>query len=123
MNSLAEVRRIFIEQMPEDLDDYLRAEIHKQLKGRLEVVLQESQADAIMTGVGEEKTGTGAVITGRYLGLHDNATGAVSIVDRNRVKILWSDEAGDRSLLLGAFKRGGARKVAGRLIGKLKKVL
>jgi hypothetical protein len=123
VNSLAEVRRIFVEDMPENLDDYIRAEIHKQLKGRLEVVLRVEEADAIMTGVSDQKSGTGAAITGRYLGLHDNATGSVSIVDRNKAKVLWAEEAGDRSLLLGAFKRGGPRKVADRLVGKLKKVL
>ncbi|MEZ5403571.1 MAG: hypothetical protein R2729_28080 [Bryobacteraceae bacterium] len=123
VDSLAQVKRIYIDEMPERLDQYIQAEIHKQLAGRLEVVLKPELADAIMTGVSDQKTGTGAAITGRYLGLHDNATGAVSIVDRNRVKILWSEEAGDRSLLLGPFRRGGPRKVADRLVGKLKKVL
>ena len=38
-------------------------------------------ADAILAGVGEEQKGTGAKITGRYLGLHDVATGTVSLLD------------------------------------------
>lgn len=123
VTSLLEVKKIFIEKMPNDLDQYLRAEVSKQLPGRLTVVLNREDADAIMTGVGDSKTGTGAVITGRYLGLHDNATGAVSIVDKSGSIALWSSEAGDRSLLMGAVKRGGPRKVADRLIHNLKKAL
>ena len=121
--SLRSVGKIFIDKMDNDLDQYLRAEIVKQMKGRVTVVLDKNDADAIMTGVNEEKKGTGAQITGRYLGLHDNATGTISLLDKEGKVILWSDEAGDRSLLFGAMKRGGQRKVADRLISKLKKAM
>src|SRR5258706_867762 len=123
VQSLRSVKKIFIEKMPNDLDQYLRAEISKQFKGRLIVVLDKKDADGILTGIDEEKKGTGAQITGRYLGLHDNATGTISLLDKEGKNILWSDEAGDRSLLLGAMKRGGQRKVADRLISKLKKAM
>jgi hypothetical protein len=73
-------------------------------------------------GSSEQKTGTGAMVTGRYLGLHDVATGAISIVDKAGT-VLWAGEAGDRSLLLGPVKRGGARKVADRLVHSLKKAM
>jgi hypothetical protein len=121
--SLRDIHKVYIEKMPNDLDQYLRAEISKQFKGSLIVVLDKNDADAILTGVDEEKKGTGAEITGRYLGLHDNATGTVSMVDKSGKTILWTDEAGDRSLLFGAMKRGGERKVADRLISKLKKAM
>ena len=121
--SLRSVGKIFIDKMDNDLDQYLRAEIVKQMKGRVTVVLDKNDADAIMTGVNEEKKGTGAQITGRYLGLHDNATGTISLLDKEGKVILWSDEAGDRSLLFGPMKRGGQRKVADRLISKLKKAM
>ena len=121
--SLASIKRIYIDKMPNDLDQYLRAEISKQFKGRVNVVLDASDADGILTGVSQEEKGTGAKITGRYLGLHDVATGTVSLVDKERKMILWSDEAGDRSLFLGALKRGGERKVADRLVGKLKNAM
>ena len=117
---LRSVRRIFIEKMPNDLDQYLRAEFVKQLQGKITVVLDPKDADGIMTGVGEEQKGTGAKITGRYLGLHDVATGTVSLLDKEGKVLLWSDEAGDRSLMFGAIRRGGQRKVASRLVGKLK---
>ena len=46
-------------------------------------------------GVARElRASTGAAITGRYLGLHDNATGTVSLIDKDEKTLLWSDEAG-----------------------------
>src|SRR5579883_762573 len=119
--SLRDIHKVYIEKMPNDLDQYLRAEISKQFKGSLIVVLDKNDAVGILTGVDEEKKGTGAEITGRCLGLHDNATGTVSLVDKSGKTILWTDEAGDRSLLFGAMKRGGERKVADRLISKLRR--
>jgi len=115
------IHKIFIDKMPNDLDQYLRAEFVKQLKTKITIVLDEKDADAILTGVSEEEKGTGAKITGRYLGLHDIATGTVSLVDKDRKNLLWSDEAGDRSLMFGVMKRGGERKVAERLVSKFKK--
>jgi hypothetical protein len=121
--SLRSIKKIYIEKMPNDLDQYLRAEIVKQFKGSVTVVLDKNDADGILTGIDEERTGTGAQITGRYLGLHDNATGTISLLDKAEKNILWTDEAGDRSLLFGVMKRGGQRKVADRLIAKLKKAM
>ncbi len=120
---LKSIHKIFIDKMPNDLDIYLRAEFFKQMKGKVSIVLDEKDADAILTGISDEKKGTGAQITGRYLGLHDNATGSVSMLDKERKAILWADEAGDRSLMFGVMRRGGERKVADRLVGKLKKAL
>jgi hypothetical protein len=120
---LKAIHKIYIDKLPNDLDQYLRAEFFKQMKGKVVIVLEEKDADGILTGVSEEKKGTGAQITGRYLGLHDNATGSLSMVDKERKTILWADEAGDRSLMFGVMKRGGERKVAERLVGKLKKAM
>jgi hypothetical protein len=122
-DSLRTVHKVFIEKMPNDLDQYISAEITKQLSGRLVVVLNKPDADAVMRGTGTSKDGVGAAITGRYLGLHDNATGSISIVDREEKMILWSAEAGDRSLMFGVMKRGGPRKVADRLVNDLKSAL
>jgi len=123
VTDLRSVHKIFIDKMPNDLDQYLRAEFTKQLRGRVVVVLDQKDADGILTGVSEEEKGTGAKITGKYLGLHDVATGSVSLLDREGKVLLWSEEAGDRSLVFGALKRGGERKVADRLVSKLKKAM
>jgi hypothetical protein len=121
--ALKSVKKIYIDKMPNDLDQYLRAEIVKQFKGSITVVIDRKDADGILTGVDEEEKGTGAKITGRYLGLHDVATGTISLLDKEGKTLLWSDEAGDRSLMFGVMRRGGQRKVADRLIGKLKKAM
>ena len=121
--SLKEVRTIYIEPMPADLDQYIRAEITKQMKGRLSVVLKQEYADAIMTGVGAHDKGVTNRITGRYLGLHDTATGSISVIDKEGKMVLWSSEAGDRSIWWGALKRGGPRKVADRLVHNLKRAM
>ena len=117
------VRKVFIEKMDNNLDQYLRAEFTKQFKGQVSVVLSAADADAILAGVSEEQKGTGAKITGRYLGLHDVATGTISLLDKEGKTVLWSGEAGDRNLWVGPMARGGQRKVADRLVGKLKKAM
>ncbi len=121
--NLHSITKIFIDKMPNNLDQYIRAEMVKQFKGKVTVVLDAKDAEAIMTGVSDEEKGTGAKITGRYLGLHDVASGSVSLLDKEGKTLLWSDEAGDRSLMFGALRRGGERKVADRLVGKLKKAM
>jgi hypothetical protein len=120
---LRSIHKIYIDKLPNNLDQYLRAEFFKQMKGKLVVVLAEKDADAILTGISEEEKGTGAKITGRYLGLHDVATASLSMLDKERKEIIWSDEAGDRTLLFGVAHRGGERKVAERLVGKLKQAM
>jgi hypothetical protein len=121
--SLKSIHKVYIEKMPNDLDQYLRAEIVKQFKGSLIVVLKKEDADGIITGVNEAQKGTAAKITGRYLGLHDTVNGTISLLDKTESSLLWSDEAGDRNLFFGVAHRGGERKVADRLIGKLKKAM
>ncbi len=122
LSSIKEVHKLHIEKMKSNLDQYLRAELSKQLPGRFLVVLNKEEADALMVGTGEQKTDTGSVFTGKYLGLHDTARGAVSIVDKAGT-VLWSSEAGDRTLVVGALKRGGPSEVASRLVQELKKSL
>ena len=120
---LKAVHKIYIDKLNNDLDQYLRAEFFKQMKGKISIVLDEKDADAVLTGISDEEKGTGAKITGRYFGLHDIATGSLSLLDKERKQILWSDEAGDRSLFFSVAHRGGERKVAERLVGKLKKAM
>jgi len=92
-------------------------------KDRVIVVLKQEDADGIITGIDEQQTGTGAKVTGRYLGLHDTATGTISLLDKTESNILWSDEAGDRHLFFNIAHRGGERQVAQRLVNKLKKAM
>jgi len=54
-SDLRSVRKIYIDKLPNDLDQYLRAEFFKQMKGSIQIVIDEKDADAILTGVSEEK--------------------------------------------------------------------
>ena len=121
--SLKSIRKIYVDKMDNDLDQYIRAEIQKKFNGQILVVLKPELADAIMAGISEHQSGTKAAVTGRWLGLHDTATGSVSLLDKSGDTVLWSSEAGDRSVLFGAMKRGGPRKVADRLVNNLKKAI
>ncbi len=127
--NLSDVRKLYIEPMggvdskgnPMHLQDYLRTEISNKLKNRITLVETKEEADAVMTGTGSWQNTAGATMTGRLMSLHDTATGAVSVEKDGAV--LWSSEAGDRSLWWGVLARGGPRKVASRLVGKLKDAL
>ena len=120
---LSQIVKIYIDEMPNDLHTYIQAEMVKKFKGRIRPVMTPEQADAILAGTGDHRKGTGAAITGRWLGLHDTATGAVTLLDRYGDHIIWADEAGDRSLFFGVFMRGGPRKVASRLMKHLDKAI
>ena len=126
---LAAVHKLYIDPMggvdskgnPMNLHDYISVELQKQLGKRIEIVSSREQADAVMSGTGSWANTGGAAVTGRLMGLHDTATGAISVETNGT--ILWSSEAGDRSLWWGVLARGGPRKVASRLAGKFKSAL
>jgi hypothetical protein len=42
---LKSIHKIYIDKLPNALDQYLRAEFFKQMKGKLTVVLEEKDAD------------------------------------------------------------------------------
>jgi hypothetical protein len=121
--SIREVRRLYVEEMPNALDDYIRAELARQMPDVLAVVFQKSQADAIMKGTAAESGGAGSRVTGGYLGLKDKATGAVSICDVGGTVQLWASAAGDKAPVIGVVSGGGPKKVAERLVGNLKKAM
>ena len=121
--SLRSIKRIYVDKMDNDLDQYIRAEIQKKFHGDVTVVLKPEAADAILAGVSENQNGVRAAVTGRWMGLHDTATGSIPLLDRTGTTVLWSAEAGDRSLFFGSMMRSGPRKVADRLVGNLKKAM
>lgn len=122
VHSLKQVHKLYIDKIGGDLGDYLRVEIAKQLPGRFEVVMNKDEADALLVGTGQQTKDVGSVLTGGYLGLHDTATGAVSIVNSEGI-VLWSSSAGDRTLLFGPLTRGGTPEVASRLVQNLRRFL
>lgn len=112
--------KIFIEDFPEDLDMYLKAEIVKK-KVPLEIVTTREEAHYILRGTAEgdedRKWHEGWLTAER-----DHVTAAVELVDQEG-NFIWASEAGDRSWFFGPLKRGGSRKVAERLASNLKKIV
>ena len=102
---LAEVRKIYIEKMPNNLDKYLRSSILKTFRDRVTVVLEPSLADAILTEV--------------PMGPQQNKA-TVNLTDTHGHVVLWSGTAGDREEKFLWLKHGGEQKVADRLAGQLK---
>ena len=79
-------------------------------------------ADAVMTGKGEDRRGAGSKATGGFLGIKDSVVGAVVIKDVHGTRELWASEAGDSTPVIGIVKRG-PRIVAERLVSNLKKAI
>ena len=108
----------FIEDMEEDLDGFLRAEIVKEHLP-IKLVLAKEQADFVITGESQQESNR-SWHEGWLTPTHDHDVGNVTAIHRESNQIVWASEAGDRSLWWGAMKRGGVRKVADRLVNNLK---
>ena len=107
--TLMNVRRVYVEKMEDNLDQYLISEISRKFHGNMAVVLDRSQADAILRGVN--------------LGAQNTSQGTVQLVDPSGKMILWSGSAGDRSAAFLNLKHGGEQKVAAHLIDQLHKAM
>jgi hypothetical protein len=124
VSSLAQVHKIYVEKMPNDFEQFLCAEFSKQMRNSITVVLNTDQADAVLTGTAHdrwlESVPAGAPLKGRNTGLHDNSDAAICLINSAGTAVLWSNEAGDRSLLFSRLHRNGERKAAARLVRDLK---
>ncbi len=111
--------KVFIAPMEGDLHPFIAAEIVKK-KLPVVVVMEEKEADFILTG---------ASIKGddrwyhTVFGGKDKNEGSVQLISVKEKTMVWAGEAGDRSLWWGSLKRGGQRKVADRIVSKMKKDL
>lgn len=110
--------KVFIAKMEGELDGFVSAQILKK-KIPVTVVTDEAQADFIMTGgaVKGIHKWYDTVITG---GERDRNQGNITIVSVKDKSVIWAGEAGDRSFWWGALKKGGTRKVAERIVNKMK---
>ena len=122
VNSLLEVRSLYIEPMADDLHLYIAEQIERRLGGRIQVVATKAQADAVMSGSAAQHGGV-ASAPGRALGVESDAAAQVVIRDRSGSRILWSDEAKSHSVLMGVVRKGGPRKLAEHLVSDLRKAL
>jgi hypothetical protein len=109
--------KIFIAPMDNGLDGFISAEIIKQHLP-LTVVTQEGLGDFVMAGASLQADNHwyNTVFGGK-----DKNEGNVRVMNTRTKQMVWAGEAGDRSMWFGGLKRGGQRKVAERIVSKLKK--
>ncbi len=122
-SSLKTVSKVFIEKMQNDFDNDLRIQITRQFRGRVNVVLDRTAADAVLVAVSKEDKANGTRATLRYLGLDSVSAGTLTLIDKSGTMILWTDEAGDRApwISSGGLAPNVKKTVAERLIKKLKR--
>lgn len=104
--ALANVRKVYVEKMENNLDQYITSEISHQFHGTLEVVLDQSKADAIIKGIN--------------IGAQQTTKATVQMVDPSGKTVLWSGTGGDRDKMFLNLKHGGEQKVAAHLVKELK---
>jgi len=112
--------KIYIDEIPENVGMYLKAEIVKK-KIPIQIVTKQEDADYILQGIAEgdeERKWHEGWLTGE----RDHTTAAIELLDKEG-NFIWASEAGDRSMMWGLLKRGGPRKVADRLANNLKDIV
>jgi hypothetical protein len=111
--------KIFIAPMKGNLHPFIAAEIMKK-KLPVVVVTEKNKAEYILAGSfikGDEKWYHTA------FGVTDKNEGSVQLIKVRNKTLVWAGGAGDQSLLLRGWSRGGQSKVAGRIVNKMKKDL
>ena len=115
--------KIFIAPMESNLDEFIAAEIVKQ-KVPVELVVEERDAEYVLTGFSQKtEVKWYDVISGSIVGGKDRLEASAKLIRVKDKTFIWAGESGDRSLIFGALKRGGQRKLAERIVGKLKQDL
>ena len=105
--ALFNVKKVYVEKMDNNLDQYITSEISKQFHGSLEVVLDPKQADGIIKGIN--------------VGAQNTTKATVQLVDPSGKTVLWSSTGGDRDKMFLDLKHGGEEKIAAHLVKDLKK--
>lgn len=111
--------RVFIASMQGNLDGFVSAEMVKK-KLPVTITTDEDTADYVLTGtsIKADDKWYHTVFGGK-----DKNEGNVTLIRVKDKTVIWAGEAGDRSMWWGGWSRGGQRKVADRIVSKLKKDL
>jgi hypothetical protein len=112
-------KKIFIAPMRGDLHPFIAAEIVKK-KLPFVVVTEKKKAEYVLAGSfikGDDKWYHTA------FGVTDKNEGSVQLINVKNKTMVWAGGAGDQSLFLRGWSRGGQSKVAGRIVNKMKKDL
>lgn len=117
--SVAPGSKVFVAPMDGGLHGFIAAEIIKR-KLPITIVTEEKNADFILTGasVKADDKWYHTIFGGK-----DKNEGNVQLVSVKDRTMVWAGEAGDRSLWWSGYRRGGQRKVADRIVKKMKKDL
>ena len=105
--ALFNVKKVYVEKMDNNLDQYITSEISKQFHGSLSVVLDPKQADGIIKGIN--------------IGAQNTTKATIQMVDPSGKTVLWSSTGGDRDKMFLDLKHGGEEKIAAHLVKDLKK--
>lgn len=108
---------LYIAPMEGNLDGFIATEIIKQ-KIPVRVVMEEKGAQYIMVGTSIKADDHWYNVA--FGGGKDKNEGNVRLLEVSTKRMIWAGEAGDRSLFGAAWRRGGERKVADRIIRQLK---
>jgi len=98
------------------LDGYIAAEFVKQ-NIPVVVVTDETAADFILAGSSQTQDNKWF---NTIFGGKDKNEGNVRLLSVADHTLVWAGEAGDRSLWWGNLSRGGERKIADRIVNKMK---
>jgi len=111
--------RVFIDRMENNLDGLIASEILKQ-RVPMVIVAEEREADYIITvaSIRTDDKWYHAIFSGK-----DKNEGNVQLLSVKEKSLVWEGEAGDRSVWFGNLKPRAQRKIADRLIKKMKKDL
>ena len=120
IHSLRDIRTIFVEQMPGQLDELIRDEIARQLSGRLEVARTRGSADALLTVEVADQKGGAISGAGRLFGMKDKTRITTKVLDRTTRSVVWMQETGDRKAIVGAFQSDTTRRLAARVVKEIK---
>jgi hypothetical protein len=112
-------KKIFIAPMKGDLHPFIAAEIVEK-KLPVVVVTDKKKAEYILAGSFIKGDGRWYHTA---LGVTDENEGSIQLINVKDKTLVWAGGAGDRSLFLGGWSRGGQRKVADRIVNKMKKDL
>jgi hypothetical protein len=107
--ALFNVKKVYVEKMENNLDQYITSEISKQFHGSLAVVLDPKQADGIIKGIN--------------VGAQNTTKATVQLVDPTGKTVLWSSTGSDRDKMFLDLKHGGEEKIAAHLVKDLKKAM
>ena len=108
--------KLFIAPMEGHLDGFIASEIVKQ-KIPVTVVTDEKDADFVLAGASIKADDKWYHVV---FGGKDKNEGNVRLLNVKDKTMVWAGEAGDRSLWYGGFRRGGERKVADRIVKRMK---